>query len=229
MTEGKNPHHICGRADGSSCDDCELRQKLICREAQAERRFFVISQLPFLTLSFLGMGMVGLATGIWWPIFAYSLAGIAFLGPVEMAVLCRHCPHYAREGPRLRCIAPNPFPKLFPSDPSPLNRLEKTIVILFSLFLLFFPSLVQAYGIWSFFAGEGGFALLGMVAVNIATAMAALSFGRVLARHFCSRCVNFSCPFNRVSEETARGYLERNPAIQAAWNGAWRTGGRRRS
>ncbi len=229
MTEGKNPHHICGWEGGSSCDDCELRQNLICREAQAERRFFVISQLPFLTLSFLGMGMVGLATGIWWPIFAYSLAGIAFLGPVEMAVLCRHCPHYAREGPRLRCIAPNPFPKLFLPNLSPLSWLERSVVILFSLFILSFPELVQAYGIWSFFAGEGGFALLGMVGVDIATAMAALSFGRVLARHFCSRCVNFSCPFNRVPEETVRGYLERNPAMLAAWNGAERTGGRRRS
>ncbi len=224
---GNELDRICGWEDGSSCDACALRQELICRGDRAQRRLFVLSQLPFLSLSFLGMGMVGLATGIWWPILAYSLAGIAFLGPVEMAVLCRHCPHYARKGSRLRCIAPNPFPKLFAPDLSPLSRVERVALILFSLFLLFFPSLVQAYGILSFFAREGGFDLLGMVVVNMATLMAALWFGRILIRHFCSRCVNFSCPFNRVAEETVRGYLERSPAMLAAWKEAGRTGGGR--
>lgn len=163
--------------------------------------------------------MVGIATGIWWPVLVYSLAGIAFFGPVEMAALCRHCPHYGREGSRLRCIGPNLFPKLFPYSPRPLNRLEKTVVVLFSLFLIFFPALVQAYGTWFFFingAEFGQLAPLGMAGVNLATAMAALQFFRILTRHFCPRCVNFSCPLNRVPEEMARKYLERNPAISAA-------------
>jgi hypothetical protein len=170
--------------------------------------------------------MVGLATGIWWPVLAYSLAGIAFLGPVEMAALCRHCPHYAGKGSQLRCIAPNPFPKLFSYSPRPLNRLEKSVVVLFSLFLLFFPALVQAYGTWFFFingAEFGQIALLGMVGVNLATAMAALQFVYILTSHFCPRCVNFSCPLNRVPEATVEKYLEKNPAILAAWekSGRW--------
>jgi hypothetical protein len=163
------------------------------------------------------MGMVGLATGIWWPVLAYSLAGIAFLGPVEMWALCRHCPHYARQGSRLRCIGPNPFPKLFPYRPQPLSRIEKAVVILFSLFLLFFPALVQACGTWFFFVNATEFALLGMVGVNLATAMAALQFGYILTRHFCPQCVNFSCPLNRAPEETVKKYLEKNPAMLGAW------------
>ena len=161
--------------------------------------------------------MVWLATGIWWPILAYSLVGVAFLGPVEMAALCRHCPHYAQEGSRLRCIAPNPFPKLFPYSPRPLNIFERSVVTLFSLFLLFFPFLVQAYGTWFFLHHGVGFALLGMIGVNLATGMAALQFGYILTRHFCPRCVNFSCPFNKVPEEKVKNYLEKNPAILSAW------------
>jgi hypothetical protein len=174
------------------------------------------------------MGMVGLATDIWWPVLAYSLVGIAFLGPIEMAALCRHCPHYAGVGSRLRCIAPNPFPKLFPYRPQPLNRIERSVVILFSLFLLFFPSLVEAYGIWFFFVNGPEFALLGMVGVNLATAMAALQFGYILTRHFCSRCVNFSCPLNCVPEATVVMYLERNPVILAAWDKGRRMSERRK-
>ena len=157
--------------------------------------------------------MVGLATGIWWPLLAYALAGVAFLGPVEMAALCRHCPHYGREGARLRCIGPNPFPKLFPYSPGPLNGLERSIVVLFSLFLLSFPSLVQAYGTVHLFVNGAGFAHLGMAGVSLATALAALQFFCILTRHFCPRCVNLSCPLNRVPEETAIRYLEKNPVI----------------
>jgi hypothetical protein len=163
------------------------------------------------------MGMVGLATGILWPILAYSMVGVAFLGPVEMAALCRHCPHYARAGSRLRCMGPNPFPKLFPFSPRPLNGLERSVVILFSIFLLSFPSLVQIYGTWFLFSREAWFALLGMVGINMATAMAVLQFIYILTRHFCSRCVNFSCPLNSVSEEAAKKYLEKNQAISTAW------------
>jgi hypothetical protein len=200
-----------------TCRNCELFRELICRGEGEERRFFVLNQVPFLSLSFFGMGLVGLVTRTWWPILAYSFAGISFLGPVGMAALCRHCPHYARAGSRLCCIGPNPFPKLFPYSPRPLNGLERSIVVLFSLFLLSFPSLVQIYGTWFFFNRGAGFALLGMAGINMATTMAVLWFVYILTHHFCSRCVNFSCPLNSVSEETAKNYLEKNPAISAAW------------
>jgi len=203
---------ICAREGDYSF---EPSPDLICPVDGEERRFFVLNQVPFLLLSFFGMGMVGLATGVWWPILAYSLAGIAFLGPIEMAVLCRHCPHYAREGSRLRCIGPNPFPKLVPYNPRPLNTFEKKVVILFTLFLLSFPSLIQAYGTWFLFVRGAGFALLGMIGVNLATAMAALQFAYILTRHFCPRCVNLSCPLNRAPEAVKRR-LKRDPAILAA-------------
>ena len=83
--------------------------------------------------------------------------------------------------------------------------------------ILFFSALVQAYRIWNFFARGAGFALLGMVGVNLATVMAAHQFGYILTRHFCPRCVNFSCPLNRPPEATVEKYLERNPVIKAAW------------
>ena len=207
----------CALNDGPDCRSCEIRGELICREDGGERRLFVLSQVPFLSLSFLGMGMVGLSTGIWWPILAYSLAGVVFLGPVEMAALCRHCPHYARDGSRLRCIGPNPFPKLFPYSPRPLNRLERSVVVFFSLFLLSFPPLVQACGTWFLYMNGAGLPFLGMATVSLATALAALRFFLILTRHFCPRCVNLSCPLNRVPEKTAEMYREKNPAISGPW------------
>jgi len=130
-TEGRDLYHICAFGDGLSCEACALRRELICRDLRGERRLFVLSQVPFFLLSFFGMGAVGVATGVWWPIFAYSAAGMAFLGPGEMALLCRHCPHYARVVPRLRCIGPNPFPKLFSPRPQPTAGLAKVPPLLF--------------------------------------------------------------------------------------------------
>lgn len=96
-------------------------------------------------------------------------------------------------------------------------------MILFSLFLLFVPSLVQAYGTWHFFIDGAEFVLLEMVGVNLETAMAALQFSYILTRHFCPSCVNFSCPLNRAPEATVERYLERNPGILAPWekSGWW--------
>ncbi len=216
-TEGRDLYHICAFGDGLSCEACALRRELICRDLRGERRLFVLSQVPFFLLSFFGMGAVGVATGVWWPIFAYSAAGMAFLGPGEMALLCRHCPHYARVGPRLRCIGPNPFPKLFSPRLQPMSGLEKGFLLLFIASLLLFPIAVQAYGACFFFAEGWEWGLLGMALAALGTAVAALHLLRVLTRHFCLRCVNFSCPLNRVQDDVVERYLEMNPAMGAAW------------
>ena len=204
----------CGSEGDLSCGSCELHRELICREDRGERRLFVLSQLPFFFLSFSGMGAVGAATGVWWPLLAYSMAGVAFLGPVGMAALCRHCPHYSRGGTRLRCIGPNPFPKLFSPRLQPMSGFERGVVILFIALILLFPIVVQGYGAWQL-SGRGP-APLGIALAGLGTALAALHLLRTLNLHFCPRCVNFSCPLNRAPKALIDRYLEKNPLVGAA-------------
>jgi len=35
--------------------------------------------------------------------------------------------------------------------------------------------------------------------------------------YICPRCVNFSCPFNRIKKDKVDAYLRRNPVMRDAW------------
>ena len=45
----------------------------------------------------------------------------------------------------------------------------------------------------------------------------AVSFGYLLWRNICIRCVNFSCPLNGVDPATRQAFFDRNPMIAQAW------------
>ena len=217
MVKTKFEDEICIKK--SDCSACDLGEKLLCRCHAKDVRVFVFSQLPYFFFSFVGMILVAFVTNVWWPILAYSVVGIAFLGPVEMWVLCRHCPQYAKDERMLHCIAPNPFPKLFSYSPDPLNVLENVVLVAFASYLLAFPSFAQAYGVWflSTHREFGHHYLSGLVGLNLATIVSATVFYIVLRSRFCSRCVNLSCPFNKVSEDVAAEFLEKNPIMKDAW------------
>ncbi|MFX0095154.1 MAG: hypothetical protein ACFFBD_25695, partial [Candidatus Hodarchaeota archaeon] len=38
-----------------------------------------------------------------------------------------------------------------------------------------------------------------------------------LRRNVCPKCVNFSCPLNKVPKEIVDAYLKRNPVMKEAW------------
>ena len=101
-----------------------------------------------------------------------------------------------------------------------MNKLEKAILIMCFSFLVFFPVLIEAYGIWFMcvsYAEFGLYTLLGMIGITLATLMAGLQFLYILIHDFCSRCVNLSCPLNRVPKAIVDEYLERNPVMKGAW------------
>ena len=101
-----------------------------------------------------------------------------------------------------------------------MNKLEKTTLAVFFSFLVLFPVLIEAYGIWLIsvsYAEFGLYALLGMIGVTLATLMAGLQFLYILMYHFCSKCVNFSCPLNRAPKSIVDEYLQRNPVMKEAW------------
>jgi len=101
-----------------------------------------------------------------------------------------------------------------------MNRVEKGIIVGFFLFLVVFPGLVEGYGIWLLwreYSTYGLYALIGMIGVTVATILAAAQFFLILRYHYCRRCVNFSCPLNRVPKSLVDAYLRRNRVMREAW------------
>lgn len=219
--ENKNAFVICTWNEESGCVGCELKGKLNCRWDIRALKFFLLNQIPCLVLAFFGTAVIGVMTGAWWPVIVYAIACVALWGlGIETRLLCSHCPYYAEESKTLHCLALHGSPKFWRYRPEPMNRFEKTILILFFLFLSVFPVAVEAYGIWFISANYselGLIALLGMVGVTLATVMAFLQFIYIMIYDFCSRCVNFSCPLNRVPKAMVDAYLEKNPVMKEAW------------
>jgi hypothetical protein len=90
---------------------------------------------------------------------------------------------------------------------------EKMIIVAFAGFILLFPALTLA-GAIRFLLGQP--ALLAAVVLEGALLISAIQFYYLLTRCFCSRCVNLSCPFNRVPGTTAQQYLKMNLTMREA-------------
>ena len=168
-----------------------------------------------------GLVFIGLIAGLWWPYIVFAVACIALWGlGVETRLLCSHCPYWAEDCKTLHCWALPGSPKIWRYRPGPMNMTEKTVLMLFFTFISIFPLAVEAYGIWFLavnLSGFGLYALLGMIGITVATILAGFQFAIVLNRHFCSKCVNFSCPGNNVPKNIVDEYLKKNPIMREAW------------
>jgi len=204
--------------ENSACLHCGLHRELNCRIGSSQVRLFVLIQAPYLLLAVLSLLFVWAVTASGWPLLAFAVVGLAFLGPVEMRFLCSHCPFYAREGRFLKCMAPNPFPKLWRPRPWPMSGYERLIIAAFSGFILIFPAAVLAGSIPLLLGRpESRSFLLAAAGLEMALALAALQFCYLMARCFCKNCVNLSCPFNRVPAPLAEKYLKMNRIMGEAW------------
>lgn len=217
----ENPYDICTWSDETGCIDCGLQGKLKCRLNPKDFWFFILNQIPSLVMAFFGLALIGLLTGAWWSLITYAVVCVTFWGlGLETRILCSHCPYWAEDSKTLHCWALTGSPKLWRYRPEPMNKLEKTVLVLFFSFLVLFPVFVEAYGIWLMsvnYAEFGLYALLGMIGVTLATLMVGLQFLYILVYYFCSKCVNFSCPLNRIPKSMVDEYLERNPVMKEAW------------
>jgi hypothetical protein len=86
--------------------------------------------------------------------------------------------------------------------------------------MFFWPVGWAVYGIYYIAANYQSFgliALLGMIGLCFAIVLTHLQFFLILWNKFCTRCVNFSCPYNKVPKETVDAYLELNPVMKEAW------------
>jgi hypothetical protein len=212
---------VCTWDTEAGCDSCGLHWQLGCRFDRREFLFFVLNQIPSLVLACLGLILVGLVAKMWWPLIVFVGVCVALWGlGIETRVLCSHCPYWAEDSRTLHCWALSGSPKFWRYRPGPMNRVEKGVIVGFFLFLVVFPGLVEGYGIWLLcqeYTRYGLYALMGMIGITVATILAAAQFFLILRYHYCRRCVNFSCPLNRVPKSRVDMYLRRNRGMQEAW------------
>ena len=193
---------FCTHLPESVCEGCGLRGRLMCRYAARDTLHFFVIVLPFFAASVGGM----ITAGYGWWLFGWLGYMLFFFFVWEARILCSHCPYWAEEGRILHCHANYGVIKLWRYRPEPMSRSEQVQFIIGVLIFLLYPLIFTALG--------GQFLLAGIGLVSAA------SFGYLLYREICSRCVNFSCPLNNVPSEVRKVYLEQNPMMGEAWKKA---------
>jgi hypothetical protein len=144
-----------------------------------------------------------IAGGYGWWLLGWAVYMFFFFVVWEGRVLCSHCPYWAEEGKILHCHANYGVFKIWRYRPRPMSRSEQIQFLVGALILMLYPDI---------------FLILAREFLLLAIALAsAVSFGYLLWRNICDRCVNFSCPLNHVSKELRDDYLRRNPLIMKAW------------
>ncbi|HUS78914.1 MAG TPA: hypothetical protein VM050_09675 [Patescibacteria group bacterium] len=213
-----NPFCLCTWRDEAECEGCELRGKLNCRWRREDLRGFLLIVIPFAATAVPGMYIAGRVTGSWLLQALYIAFIVVFFTLLESRILCRHCPFYSRTGFTLRCYANHGLPKLWGYQPSPAGRWERAIVVVSFAVFGGLPLLTELTGLQAVYAGGlGGTAEIAFAGLVAATFLAVVSGFTLLSLFYCPRCVNFSCPFNRVEEGLREKYLDKNPVIAAAW------------
>ena len=193
---------ICTVQPEEACEGCTLNRSLMCRyDARDTTHFFMII-LPFFVATIGGV----IASGYGWWLFGWLIYMLFFFFVWEARILCSHCPYWAGGGRMLRCHANYGVIKIWPYRPGPMSRSEQVQFLFGVALFLIYPLVFMVIGSQYLLAGVG--------------LVSAGSFGYLLHRNICSRCVNFSCPLNNVPNKVVDAYLRRNPLIQKAWEKA---------
>ena len=190
---------ICLNCSSSKRQDCLLDKELDCHFRLRDLFLFFIGFLAFGVPAFLGI----ILSGYGLLVIGWILYMIFFLQIWENRILCSHCPYYAEKGRILRCHANYGLFKLWKYNPHPMSLWEQ----------------------FQFLIGVGifvGFPIPWLILRNqffllTFTLIGAIVFLLILITKLCTRCVNFSCPLNRVPKEIMDRFLTRNPTMQKAW------------
>jgi hypothetical protein len=87
-------------------------------------------------------------------------------------------------------------------------------------FILVFPILMELYGISYIaihYSSFGLYVLLGAIFLTVSHILTNVLYFFRLRYIFCVKCPNFSCTWNIVPKEIVDCYLQKNPAMMAAW------------
>ena len=218
----KNPYNICTWDDQADCANCANQEKLACKRDPKIATAFAVISVPTMVVTIIGMIIIGFLAGAWWILIAFILWLVVIFGFIEIRALCTHCPYYAEESKALHCLGNNGAPKPWRYRPGPMNNIEKFIFLAPTILVVFilFPVGTFGYGIWflvTHYAVYGLISLLGFIGVFLACLLSVGTFLYILKVFFCSKCVNFSCPFNTVHKAVVDEYLKKNPVMKEAW------------
>ncbi len=204
----KNPHDICTWKPVTSCQDCAIAGTLKCRMRWRDLFNFFAATFPVMLIGAVGL----IQSGYGWYLLAWFAYMLFFFFVWEARILCSHCPFWAEENGRtLHCLANYGVIKIWRYHPEPMSRSEKIQFLVGATILMLFPLPFM------FLGGQLIWALL--LAASLAGAV------WYVRKTTCTRCVNFSCPSNRVPKAVVDAYLMRNPVMREAWEkSGWQIG-----
>jgi len=197
-----NPYNICSWKSKSECNDCSDSDDLNCRFNFKKLFQFYFIFLLYGIPAFIGVKQSGYGNYLW----GWAIMAIIFFGFWEIYILCCHCPYYAKKGFVLRCIANYGCPKFWEYHPEPISKSKKFQLILGLALMSGYPFIFMVLGEQLLYLI---LSLCGLV----------LFFG-ALIKFICTKCVNFSCIFNRVPKKKVDRFLKRNPVMRKAWEEA---------
>jgi hypothetical protein len=197
--KSRNPHNLCTWNSVEECRDCSIGGHLNCRFSAKALLKFVSVFLVFFSIAAIGV----IRAGYGWYVLGWIMFMIFYFGFWVTRILCSHCPYYAESSRTLHCIANYGCPKIWEYHPEPMSLSGKVQLLIALTILMGYPF---------------PFLILGRELIFVfVAALSILSIVISLLGFICRRCVNFSCPLNRVPKWLARRYLEMNPIMQQAW------------
>jgi hypothetical protein len=195
----KNPQCICIWKDKKECDECSLKEKLICHFQKKYLVSFLGFFFIFVITAFIGV----ILGGYGWFLLGWVGFWLFFFEFWEIRILCSHCPYYAEEGNTLHCIANYSSLKIWTYHPEPMNISEKIQLITGFIILVGYPLIFMVL------SNQFVFLIISIIEIFIL-------FGFLLIRR-CGKCVNFSCPLNSVKKKYVDIFLDKNPVMRKAW------------
>jgi hypothetical protein len=189
----------CTAQPTPTCKDCTLPDRLMCRFDPGDTIHFFMLTLPLLVTTIGGV----IAAGYGGYLLGWLAYAIFFFFVWEARVLCSHCPYWAEESRILHCHANYGVIKIWKYRPGPMSRAEQIQFAVGAIGLVLYPA---------FFMILGAEYLLAAI-----TIVSSISWGYLLRRHVCVRCINFSCPMNAVPKPLVDAYLSQNPVMRSAW------------
>jgi len=213
----KKNERNCTITENSPCGNCKSKGKLLCKFSKKSLHAFMKIGFPPVIFSLIGLGIANFNTGQWWMIITYAIFTFGMLGAIEMIFLCRHCPYYAEEGKTIICIGNYGSLKLFPYDPAPMNSFERFMMIFFvtaAFFIL--PLSGMVYSLFTI-GTANSILFITISIIALLNLVSSINFIKVLFRDICSKCINFSCPLNKVSKDVVDDYLNKNTVMREAW------------
>jgi hypothetical protein len=199
MTSQSSGENICLNCSSLKRKDCLLDKELDCHFRLRDLFLFFIGFVAFGAPAFIGI----IISGYGLLVIVWILYMIFFLQIWENRILCSHCPYYAEKGYILRCHANYGLFKLWKYNPHPMSRWEQFQFLIGLVIFVGFPMP------WMILRNQ--FLILTISLIGAAI------FILILITKLCTRCVNFSCPLNRVQKKIIERFLARNPRMQKAW------------